>query len=366
MGITEVLGLRALNRATLERQFLLRKAKLTALEAIERLGGLQAQAPFPPYFGLRARLAGFRPEQLSRLIEEREVVRIVLMRGTVHLVTAADALAWRPLVQVIMDRDLLANTLHAAGLGGLDFGEVAAEARALLATRTHTGKELGVALAERWTDREPASLTHAARGLLPLVQVPPRGIWGKAGQPAYATAEDWLGRPLDTEPSPERLVERYLAAFGPASVRDAQTWAGVTKLGEVFGRMPLRTFRSESGVELFDLPDAPRPDPDTPAPARLLGPFDQLILSYADRSRVITDEHRKRVITQNGLVKGTLLVDGQITGWWEIQRKRDVATVRLTPFGALGKRDITALEREGADLLAFAEPDATHDLQWLD
>jgi hypothetical protein len=289
------------------------------------------------------------------------------MRGTVHLVTAADALAWRPLVQVIMDRDLLANTQHAAGLTGLDFGQVAAEARARLATRTHTGKELGVALAERWTDREPATLTHAARGLLPLVQVPPRGIWGKAGQPAYATAEDWLGRPLDAEPSPERLVERYLAAFGPASVKDAQAWAGVTRLGEVFERLRphLRTFRSEGGVELFDLPDAPRPDPATPAPPRLLGPFDQLILSYADRSRVLTDEHRKRVITQNGLVKGTLLVDGFVRGRWEIQRKRDVATLQLTPFEPLGKRDTTALEHEGADLLTFAEPDATHDLQWL-
>ncbi|MCU1684402.1 MAG: hypothetical protein JWQ81_5141 [Amycolatopsis sp.] len=364
----ETLSLRALNRATLARQLLLRRAKLAAAEAIEQLGGLQAQAPFAPYFGLWSRLHGFRPEQLSQLIESREVVRIALMRGTVHLVTAADALAWRPLVQVIYDRDLLANTQYAAGLAGLDFDAVSTTARELLGTRTHTTKELGAALAERWPDRDPSSLTHAARGLLPLVQVPPRGIWGKAGQPAYATTDDWLGRPLDAEPSLDLLVERYLAAFGPASVKDAQTWAGITKLSAVFERLRprLRTFVSEDGRELFDLPEAPRPDPSSPAPPRLLGPFDQMILSYADRTRVISDAHRKRVITQNGLVKGALLVDGFVNGFWEIQRKRDTATATLTAFDRIPKRDIAGLESSAARLLAFAEPDAVHDVRWQD
>jgi hypothetical protein len=358
---------RALTRATLERQLLLRPAEMSALDAVEHLGGLQAQAPFPPYFGLWARLRGFRPEHLSRLILDREVVRIALMRGTVHLVTAADALAWRPVVQVIMERDLGANAVHTPALAGLDLGEVAATARKLLAERKHTNSELGTALGERWPGRAKSSLAHVARGMLPLVQLPPRGIWGKAGQPAFATAEEWLGRPLDAEPSPDDMVLRYLTAFGPASVLDAQAWSGLRRLGEVVERLRpgLRVFRDEHGRELFDLPDAPRPDPETPAPPKFLGPFDQMILSYADRTRVLHDDYRKLVITQNGLVKGTVLIDGAIQGQWEIARRRDVATLLVTHFVPLAKRDVAALTSTGADLLKFAEPAAlTRDIRF--
>jgi hypothetical protein len=358
-----VLTRRALNRATLDRQLLLRRAKISPFDAIEHLAGLQAQAPFPPYFGLWARLDGFRPEQLSQLILDREVVRIVLMRGTVHLVTAADALAWRPLVQPIMVRDLSANPQHTPHLKGLDVDEVAAVARRLLDERQHTNKELGTALGERWPDRATTALAHVARGLLPLVQVPPRGIWGKSGQPAYATAETWLGRPL-SEPDPDSMVLRYLKAFGPASVRDAQAWTGLTKLGEVFERLrpALRTFEDENGRELFDLPDAPRPDPETPAPTRLLGPFDQMILSYADRTRVLDEVDRKRVVTINGLVKGVVLLDGRIRGQWDITRKRDTATLVVTRFGKFTKKDTADVTKTAADLLIFAEPGATHEI----
>jgi hypothetical protein len=369
----DVLSRRAINRATLDRQLLLRPAKMAVLDAIEHLAGLQAQAPFPPYFGLWSRLHDFRPEHLSRLILDREVVRIALMRGTVHLVTAADALAWRPLVQVVFERDLTGNTQHAAGLAGIDLDKLATTARELLGERPYTSKELRVALGERYSERDTAALLHAARGRLPLVQVPPRGIWGKAGQPAYSTAEDWLGRPLEAEPSPEKLVLRYLAAFGPATVMDAQTWAGITRLGEVVDRLRprLRTFRDEDGRELFDLPDAPRPDPGTPAPPRFLGPFDQMILSYADRSRVLSDDHKKLVITHNGLVKGTLLVDGAIRGRWEIIRQRGAATLLITQFGygsrkdVLSKKDMVALTSAGARLLKFAEHGTeTHDIRF--
>jgi hypothetical protein len=176
----------------------------------------------------------FRPEQLSQLILDREVVRIALLRGTVHLVTAADALAWRPLVQVLFECDLSGNTQFSPSLVGLDLHELAHTIRDLLAERPYTSKELGIALAERSPERDVAASLHAARGLLPLVQVPPRGIWGKAGQPTFSTAQDWLGRPLVADPSPEKLVLRYLTAFGLATVMDAQTWAGVTRLGEVF------------------------------------------------------------------------------------------------------------------------------------
>ncbi|WP_370947496.1 winged helix DNA-binding domain-containing protein [Amycolatopsis sp. cg5] len=358
--MTERLSRRALNRATLERQLLLRRAKMSALEAIEHLGGLQAQAPFPPYYALWARLQGFKQEELARLLLDREVVRIALMRGTVHLVTAADALAWRPLLQCIYDRDLERNTQHAANLRGLDHDQLAKTARDLLTERPHSTPELGAALATHWPDRAPASLNHAARGLLPLVQIPPRGIWGKSGQTTYATAEDWLGRPLDTQATPAQLILRYLAAFGPATVQDVQAWAGITRLGEIAATLDLRKYLDEDGRELLDLPHATVPDPDTPAPPRLLGPFDQTILSYADRTRIISDPYRKRMITQNGIVKGALLANGEVRGWWETKK----STIILTPFEKLTKRDLAALESAADRLIRWATPTAeTHTVQ---
>ncbi|WP_410597726.1 winged helix DNA-binding domain-containing protein [Amycolatopsis sp. lyj-23] len=357
----ETLSRRALNRATLERQLLLRRAEMSAYDAVAHLAGLQAQAPFPPYFGLWSRLAGFRPADLAELLESRRVVRIALMRGTVHLVTAADALAWRPVVQVLYDRDLKQNTLHAAALAGLDHAAVASAARELLATSALSSTALGAELARTW-DVPAASLTHLARGRLPLVQVPPRAIWGKAGQTTYACLEEWVGAPL-SPPSPASLISRYLRAFGPATVADVQTWAGITRLGEVASSMDLRRYRDPDGRELLDLPELTVPDEDVPAPPRLLGPFDQTILSYADRTRVISDAYRKRVISQNGLVKGTLMVDGQVCGWREIKATKKAAVISLSPFEKLPKRVLAALEKSAGELVEWAEAGAeTHDV----
>ncbi|HEX2134142.1 MAG TPA: winged helix DNA-binding domain-containing protein [Actinophytocola sp.] len=354
-----VLGRRALNRATLARQLLVERADRPALDVVEHLVGMQAQAPFPPYFGLWTRLASFAPEELADALVDRRAVRIVLMRGTVHLVTAADAGFLRPLVQPILDRDLRTNTQHRAGLAGLDLAAVAAEARAVLADRAHTGKDLGAALARRWPDRPAASLAHAARGLLPLVQVPPRAVWGRSGQAAYRTAEDWLGRPLDTAPSPARLVRRYLAAFGPATVADLQTWSGLTRLREVVAGMDLAVFADEQGRELHDLPSAPRPDPDLPVPVRFLPEFDNVLLSHADRTRIMSDEHRARLFgVKNGVFPGTFLVDGFLHGTWRITTRRRAATLTISPWEAVSTRDTAALAEEGARLLAFAAPTA--------
>lgn len=361
-----VLSARALNRATLDRQLLLRRCRMSVVDAVRHLCGMQAQAPFPPYFGLWSRLTGFKPQQLAQEIEGRNLVRIALMRGTVHLVTAEDALTLRPLIQPLMDRGLRSNTEFTPLLRGADLQSVAAAAREMLGERPRTSANLGKLLAERWPDHEPRALTHATRALLPLVQVPPRAIWGKSAQPTYATAEDWLGQALEPAPSPERMVLRYFAAYGPASVQDAQAWSGLTKLGEVVERLRprLRTFRSEDGRELFDLPDAPRPDPDIPTPPRFLAPFDNLLLSHADRTRVLSDTDRKRVITQNGLVKGTILVGGVVRGFWRITRERDAATLSIETFTRLPKKDSTALASAGNRLLAFAEPTAaTHDVR---
>lgn len=354
----EVLSLRAINRATLARQLLLERDARPAESAVEHLVGMQAQAPFPPYFGLWTRLADFEPSSLADALLAR---RVVLMRGTVHLVTAADACFLRPLVQVIMDRDLRTNMQYSAGLAGLDLAELAERAREALASRPLTAKELGADLAARWPDRPAAALAHAARGLLALVQVPPRAVWGRSGQTRYHTAEHWLGRALDTAPDPGRLVLRYLAAFGPATVADMQTWSGLTRLREVVEplRQSLRVFADPSGRELFDLPDAPRPDPDTPVPARFLPEFDNLLLSHADRSRVMSEEFRKRLFgVKNGVFPGTFSVDGYLRGAWRITKSRKVATLTVTPWAKMSKKDMAAVVREGSRLLSFAAPDA--------
>ena len=232
-----VLGTRALNRATLERQMLLQRRKLPAAEAFEHLVGMQAQAPDTPYVGLWTRLEGFHPDELARLIEERSAVRIALMRNTVHLVSARDCLALRPLVQPIIDRGLHANSAQRVAMEGVDTEELAAVGRDLLEGRPCTAKELGVLLGERWPEREPSSLARAVRHLLPLVQVPPRGVWGKSGQAIHTTVEAWLGCPLEPDPSLEEMVLRYFGAFGPATVKDAQTWSGLSGLGEVVERL---------------------------------------------------------------------------------------------------------------------------------
>jgi hypothetical protein len=353
----EVLSLRAINRATLARQLLVEREHRSVEQAVEHLVGMQAQAPFPPYTGLWTRLADFAPGQLADALLERRVVRVVLMRGTVHLVTAADACFLRPLVQVIMDRDLRTNAQHASQLADVDVAKVATAAREVLEDEPLSAKELGAALAERWPSVPPGSLAHVARGALTLVQVPPRAVWGQAGQTRYRTAEHWLGRDLDPAPDPARLVLRYLAAFGPATVADIQTWAGLTRLREVVEplRPRLRVFADEAGRELFDLPDAPRPPADLPVPVRFLPEFDNLLLSHADRTRVMTEEFRKRLFgVKNGVFPGTFLVDGFLRGEWRIAKQRKAATLTITPWAKLSKKDTTALVREGTRMLEFA------------
>ncbi|WP_342668942.1 winged helix DNA-binding domain-containing protein [Amycolatopsis taiwanensis] len=345
---------RALNRATLARQLLLRRHKMPALEAVEHLVGLQAQAPFPPYFGLWCRLSGFQPQELAELLTERQVVRIVLMRGTVHLVSAADCLWLRPLAQPMLTRTF--QNAYATRIAGIDQDAVVKTGRELLREGPMTAAALRTALADAFPGTA-ADLSQIMRSLVALVQVPPRAVWGKAGQTTYATAEDWLERDLHASPSPEELVLRYLRAFGPATVADVQAWSGLTGLREVVDRLrPQLVMLSDT---VFDLPDAPRPDEDTPAPVRLLAPFDNLLLSHADRTRIITDEHRKRVITINGQVHGTVLVDGFVHGIW----KRDKTVVTIEPFAPFTDTQAEQVHAEAAELLEFAEPGKAHQIR---
>ncbi len=365
VGSGAVLGRRALNRALLARQMLLRRAQLPAFDAIERLVGMQAQAPNPPYVGLWTRLDGFHPDELSRLITERRAVRIALMRGTIHLVTARDCLALRPVLQPVLDRGL--NTIFGARIAGVDTTALVAAGRALVEERPRTYADLGALLREQWPDHDAAALANAVRALAPLIQVPPRGIWGASGPAAHTTAESWLGRPLEADPSPDAMVMRYLAAFGPATVKDIQTWSGLTGLRAVTERLRprLRAFRDEQGAELFDLPDAPRPDPDIPAPPRFLPDYDNALLSHADRTRIMDDKHRTLVFTKNGIIRATVLIDGFVRGTWTITRRRDAATLTIAPFAPLSAQDRAALAEESVRLLAFAAADAnTRDIQF--
>lgn len=351
----EVLSRRALNRATLDRQLLLTRAELPAFDAIRHLYGMQAQAPNPPYIGLWSRLAGFGHEDLARLLHERTVVRLVLMRSTIHLVTADDCLALRPLLQPMLARSLRGSA-HGKGLAGLDLDELAAAGRALVDETPLTFRELGERLRERWPEHPADALVNGVRNTVALVQVPPRGIWGVGGQPAHTSAEAWLGRPLDGRASLEEMVRRYLAAYGPAAVMDIQQWSGLTRLGEVVRGMGLPHFVTEEGAELVDLPEASRPGPDTPAPVRYLSEFDNMLLSFGERTRtrIMADEHRARVFTVNGIIKATVLVDGFVRGLWKVVRKRDEAVLEVELFQPVSAQERAELELEGMRMLDFA------------
>lgn len=369
----DVISRQALNRALLDRQMLLRRAPVPGsaagragrvVEAVEHLLGLQAQAPFPPYYGLWSRLEGFRPDELARLITGRQVVRIALMRGTIHLVSARDCLTLRPLIQPVLDR-ALAGT-YGRQLAGVDTQALAAAGRALAEERPRTFSELGALLSRQWPGHPADALAQGVRGLVPLVQVPPRAVWGAAAQARHTSAESWLGQPLSRSASPDSLVTRYLAAFGPASVRDVQAWSGLTGLREVANRLRpgLRTFRDENGTELLDLPDAPRPDPETPAPVRLTAEYDNLLLSHADRARVIANEARAKMYTRNGVFPGTVLVNGYVAGMWRIARSAGAVTLTVEPFGRISSKDRDAVTGEAGRMLAFTAPDAAQGIRF--
>lgn len=363
----DVLGRRALNRALLERQMLLRRVAMPALEVVERLVGMQAQEPYDPYYGLWSRLDDFQPDKLVRLIVDRQAVRAPLMRTTVHLVSAADSLTLAPLMQDVLSRTLK-NTPFGKATADVDHEALVEAARTLLEERPCTRTELGKLLQPGWPDHNPRDLAHTAHYLLPQVQVPPRALWGERGQATWTTVEAWLGKPLEPDPTPDDIVIRYLAAFGPASSADVRTWSGLTGLREVLERLRprLRTFRDERGREQFDVPDGPLPDPDTPAPPRFLPQFDNVFLSHADRSRIISEEHRKRLMITSGVGPNTFLIDGFIAGTWRIMRMDATATLQLDPFRPLATQNRDELAEEGTRLLAFAAPDAAkHAIQFV-
>lgn len=328
-------------------------------DAIEHLVGVQAQATLPPYYGLWSRLEPFDPHEIGGLLTGRELVRLTLMRGTVHLVTVRDALLLRPLVQVVVERGH--NGAFGRRMGGADPAELADATRELLADGPLGARELGRRLVERGIGDDPEAIGNAARVYVPLVQVPPRGVWGASGRALYATLESWTGLVPQEEPSADDVVVRYLRAFGPASVLDVQSWSGLTRLKAAVERLrpTLATFRNEHGRELFDLPEAPRPDPAGPAPVRLLGEYDNVLLGHADRRRIVPEDFPWQAMRAPGRFVNNLLVDGVLRATWWLEREgKATAVLAIRPHGRLTKGERREVELEAERMVEFAAGDA--------
>lgn len=350
-----ILTQRELNRATLARQLLLERANIAPLAAIRQVAGLQAQLANPPYMGLWSRLQAFQRNDLTGLLEKREVVRATMMRRTLHLTTAEDYQHFQPALA----------TLHARHLEGF-FGQplvsgftrehLLAEIQGFLREKPRTNVELRARLAELVPQMD-ARLLYAVRASLSLIQVFPGGSWGVGGSPAYAEALAWLGRSFVPPAEGLRsLIRSYLTAFGPASVKDLQTWSGLSRLQSAVEelRPELITFCDEQGRELFDLPAAPRPAAHSHAPVRFLPDFDNLILAHDDRRRVIPNHYRSFVMPGRSLVLPTFLIDGFVSGIWHIERTPAVVRLIIQPFESLPACDIQELQAEGQRLLTWA------------
>lgn len=353
-----ILTTRQLNRATLARQMLLARETATSVTAVERLAGLQAQLARPPFVGLWTRVEGFQRGDLLRPLRERQILRATAMRGTLHLMSGADYVALRGALQPMLTKGMQAILRERAQ--GLDMDVLRAEARAFFGGQPATFDALRDHLKAKHPEADERAMGYAIRMHLPLVQVPTDDPCGFPAASDFALADDWLGKQVPTAEAPAHtLVRRYLAAFGPATPRDAQVWSGLQSLRQAFEelRPELVTFRDERKRELFDLPDAPRPEGEMPAPVRFLPEFDNLVLAHDDRTRVIADEHRPRVTLKNLQVRATFLVDGCVAGTWKVERKRKTATLVLEPFGKMAKKTLSELEREGEALLRFVEED---------
>jgi hypothetical protein len=340
---------RGLNRALLERQMLLRRHYIGVPAAIERLAGMQAQEPLAPYVGLWSRLADFDAAELSRMTEEREAVRGTLMRCTVHLTTADDFLTFRPALQSVMERGFTATPFS---IDGVPKDELLQAGRELVEQAPRTNAELARELSARWPHADPASLAYAVRYLVPVVQLPPRGLWPArkgAARVAVTTVEHWLDRPLAADV--DAMILRYLAAFGPATAADIAAWSGLAGVREIVERLEprLRTLTDDRGRELVDVADGLLPDEDVPAPPRFLPPFDNVLVAYKDRSRVIPDEHRARVVNDY-LGTGIVLIDGFARAGWRLVD----GEVRVEPFEPLTGDDEAAVTEEAERLAAFA------------
>ncbi|MBE0579333.1 winged helix DNA-binding domain-containing protein [Devosia sp.] len=341
----ETLTDRQLNRATLARQWMLERADVAISDAVAFLLGLQAQTSNGPYQGLWNRLAGFRHQNLTALIEDKTLLRATTMRTTLHLHTAADMRSIRPVMQSVLDRSWTAT--FRKRFADADHDAVHRRGVELLDEAPMTSGALGKRLAETWPNSEPLALAQLLHCRETLIQTPPTRIWGHGGAPLLSRIENWTGRGLDNPPALPDLVRRYLAAYGPASVMDMQSWSGLTRLAPAFEALKgeLVEFTGADGRTLYDLPDGPRPDPDTPAPVRFMPEYDNVWLGFADRFRIQPELARSRMVLVNGYV-ATYTVDGFISGNWTLKRNKTDIAITILPFRKLTPAETADVEAE--------------------
>ena len=357
---------RALNRATLARQMLLERSDMGIKDAVGFLLGLQGQQSHDPYIGLWTRLAPFAHPDLTALIVDRTLARGTTMRSTLHLHTADDIIGIREFVQPVIERTWQ-GAFGKRRFGPNDKEAVRTAGIRLLDKSPMTSGELGKALQEQFPEGEPLAKAMLVQTMEVLIQIPPTRIWGSGHAPISTRVQNWLPRPHRRPIPRETLVRRYLAAYGPASVMDMQAWCGMTKLGEVFQalRPELLTFEGEDGRELFDLPDAPRPDPEVPAPQRFLPLYDNVYLGFDNRRRMLEENDLKRV-NMLGEYKPAVLVDGIISAGWSITDKKGAAVLDIEPYHTLRKSDLEPLQAEGLAFLKFMREDAaSYDVRVL-
>ena len=350
---------RQLNRATLARQMLLKREATKPLAAVERLVALQAQWPRPPFVGLWSRVKGFERSDLGALLDGRQAVRATLLRGTLHVLSAKDYLSLRPAIQAMLEGGMR-SILSRRG-AELPVEQLADQARDLLAKSPLTFEDLRDRLKHAHPKADERAMGYAVRMALPLVMVPEGdSAWSFPAQSRFALADDWIGRRVSLEPAAaDPLVLRYLAAYGPASVRDVQAWSGLPALAATVSRLRPRlvVFRDETGRELFDLPQAPRPDAAAEAPVRLVPEYDNLIATRADE-RFVAKAHRPRVFLSALRIAATVLVDGFVAGTWKVEVKKGLARVTVVPFVPFKARTKKQVAAEAEALAAFQEPEA--------
>lgn len=367
MSAPSVLGERALNRALLQRQWLTERQTASVTEALAHLVGLQSQAPDPPYVGLWTRLAEFGPDDLGRLITDRSAVRTALMRGTLHTANARDALALRQMLQPMLEQQV--EVAYRRRLAGVPAAEIGSAGATLAASGgTWTFAQITETLAQQWPQVSRDAFGTVVRDFVPLAQVPPRGLWRTSGPAAHVPLKSWLD---GTEADPmtvDELTTRYLAAFGPATVADLQAWCGLTRLGPRVKKLAaegvLRTYATEEGRLLFDVAGTELPDPDGGVPVRYLPEWDVLLLSHADRSRVMSHRAKAAVFTQNGIVRSTVLVDGTVRATWAVTTSDEAAVLVVSELEPLDGEARAEATEEGLRLLAFHSPDRRHEVRF--
>lgn len=357
---------RALNRALLARQLLLKRRRMSPAATLEHLVGMQAQAPNLPYVGLWSRLERFETDRLSELVASRQAVRLSLMRNTIHLVTRRDAHGLKPLFGPLAERGYLRGSPWGRGMKTADLAAIVRAGREIMSEKPRTVAELARLLAERFPRRDGLAMAYGVRYMVPLVFTTPRGIWGAQGPVALTTFDAWLGGMPGPAFAAEDVVVRYLAAFGPASPADMRAWSGLA-MRPVFERLrpALKTFRDEKGAELFDVPKGPRPDGGIDVPVRFLPDYDNILLAHADRTRIMAQGMHLGLFSSNGIMKGSILVDGFVRASWIPVRSKGSTTLTVTPFeSALDSSGRSAVGDEGLRLLSLLAPGDRHDIRF--